>query len=92
MSEDDKHTWHVTIRRNADNVVRVYDMKLGPWKGEGDDYWFSEGNWSCDCNRMAGFLSAGAEGEPDEVPCGDGAYSIVSITQDDDTTVLYSEE
>ncbi len=88
----DKHVWHVTIRRNADMAVRVCDMNLGPWKGAGDEYWFEEGNWSCDCNRMADFLRAGGEEEPDDVPCGDDGYTILGITQDDDPTILYYED
>lgn len=80
----------VTIRRNADGVVRTLTMDL-PWRG--NDYWWSEGNASCDCNRPNWFREAGGEDhlEGHGICPGSGAYDIVSITIPDGT-VVYGED
>lgn len=78
----------VTLRRNADGVERTVSVDL-PWNG---DYWWREGNASCDCNRRNFF--AEAAGEPrdfvTEGRCGDGGFTVLSITIPDGT-VVYKE-
>lgn len=76
--------YFVDIRRNEDGVVHRYTDDL-PWE---DDYIWSEGNYSCDCNRALFF--ARAVGEEDEnVSCGDSAYSLRCV--DADENVLYED-
>lgn len=81
---------NVDIRRNADGVVRRFVDK----NYYGDFNW-SEGNYSCDCNRHLFFERAGGV-EPYEDPdylgdCTDGKYSVritdyadILLYQDDD--------
>lgn len=78
MTEDDYtfETVKVEIRRNADNVVRVYEDKY--WLS---DFIWSEGNYACDCNRHLFFERAGEGVEPLNDPnfsndCSDGRYSV----------------
>lgn len=83
---------HITIRRNADGVIRtVHWLDWIPWK-ESDVFWWSGGNYSCDCNRKDNFDRAGGDPVQDESECGDDAYTVLSITQDDDPTVLYADD
>lgn len=78
------------IRRNADSVVRDYPTT---WdvvdEFEVDEYLWSEGNYSCDCNRALFFARAG--GEPDPVrPCGEVAFSVQIVGTDG--KVLYQDD
>lgn len=63
----------VEIRRNADGAIRTH-ADSGPWD-DANEYGWTEGNFSCDCNRALFF--ARAVGDPDpNIPCGDDGYSI----------------
>ncbi len=80
----------VQIRRNSDGAIRSYVDKYD-W----DDGWiWTEGNFSCDCNRYLFFARAAGLSEDqvdkdDPNQCGDEAYSIkVTAT---DGAVLYDE-
>lgn len=87
-------SYKIAIRRVADSVVRVYHSDL-EWREEPDahmkrlgmeqspdEYWWTEGNGGCDCNRALFFEYAGSDREPAErcaeldPPCGEGAYAI----------------
>lgn len=56
--------------------------------GEFQDYIWSEGNYSCDCNRALFFARAGGEDDPNH-DCGSGAF-LVEITGTDGS-VLYRD-
>ena len=44
---------------------------------DGDWFWWSEGNYSCDCNRELCFLRAGGETpEISDVECSEGKYTV----------------
>ena len=63
--------YQVLIKNNKTNEVRKHEEK-----GDFDDnteYWWSEGNMSCDCNRHLMFE---ADDEDTDVKCGDDLYSI----------------
>ncbi len=90
------HTHHVTIQRVSDGLTRVYTSK-GERRWDGGLEWFwSEGNFACDCNRghcfaLADPATPAPQLSSDNYPCGDGGYRILSVTQDDDPTVLYRD-
>lgn len=66
----------VVIRRNSDGLTRVCPQQHD-WDGaDGDWFWWSEGNMSCDCNRALEFARAGGEPEP-EVMCGDVLFDVL---------------
>lgn len=73
------------IRRNADGVVRTMPETFNNY------YLWSDGNYSCDCNRALFFARAVDEAEPDEPPCGETAY-CVQLTAADDGRLLYEDE
>jgi hypothetical protein len=73
------------LRRVSDGVERTVVDETGFSIDDGDVedairsvvYQWSDGNYSCDCNRALFFARAGGEEEP-EVECGEGAYAIVA--------------
>lgn len=69
----------VTIRKNETgeevDVPEPWSLPREQDDEDSIDYWWSEGNGSCDCNRYLYFERAkGAS--PDEAKCGDGRYGI----------------
>jgi hypothetical protein len=78
----------IEIRRNSDGVVRSY-FDSYEWQG---DYMWTDGNYSCDCNRYLFFMRAAGEDEGDLIAdrCGDGGYSV-RIT-DARGNVLYEDD
>jgi hypothetical protein len=86
----------VTIRRNEDGVERTSPNTFGEWHktdpryGEDytDEFLWSDGNYSCDCNRKI-YWSRFA-GEPDgDIECSHCKYSV-RIT-DGDKNILYCD-
>ena len=61
------------IRRNSDGVIAT-DV----WKDwEYNDYWFEDGNASCDCNRWLFFERAiGNKPDIDNAECSGDKYSL----------------
>jgi hypothetical protein len=84
----------IAIRRTTDNLVRTYQGTEWRRKTEGwSDYIWSEGNFSCDCNRHDFFERAADpdyEGDEDE-PCGDERYSIEYIKNLETGEIIYTE-
>jgi len=95
--------WHsapelfeVHIRRMSDGVDRVYrDVGWIDEPGEGPswpEYIWTEGNFSCDCNRAIFFARAGGESEPGpETTCGESAFRIAKVVKIATGEVLFSE-
>lgn len=69
------------IRRESDGVIRPYE---NDYYGE---FIWSEGNYSCDCNRAIFFANTD---EDDECECGDTRYTVRIIAKDG-SGVLYDE-
>ena len=58
--------YKVAIRNNETKEIRFEVMERDWFKNgpEGDYYWWTEGNFSCDCNRRMSFnRAAGMTGE-----------------------------
>lgn len=73
--------YDVLIRRNADGLGRVRRIDWN-WNknGEGGDmYWWTDGNFGCDCNREWEFQRAGGEPISDDPVCGGSRYTVVKI-------------
>lgn len=51
------------------------------------DYCWTEGNFSCDCNRADFFKRAAGEKENDDEPCGDMAYRVPRLIFEDGTEI-----
>ena len=77
------------IRRNSDGLVRQYQCE---WPVDySDEFLWSEGNYSCDCNRYSFFQQAANEPEPADIACGSSAYTVLSIELRDGM-IVYSEQ
>lgn len=64
----------VKVKRIASGEVRELaadgDFEQGPRFG------WSEGNYSCDCNRHLAFIGWPQGGDTDAFPCGQDAYAV----------------
>lgn len=69
----ERYTVDILEVATGEVVRRGMDL---PWD-DGSIYWWTEGNYSCDCNRRMEFMR-GKELDPDdaETECGDGAYRV----------------
>lgn len=74
----------VLIRKNETGEERLRRIDLD-W-GEGSEYWWQEGNMSCDCNRANEFLRVKGAGNLDH-PCGFAAYTVPWAELPDGTRV-----
>lgn len=87
------------IRRNADGLVRRCPQEMD-WD-DGDVFWWTDGNFGCDCNRGIEFdcTDPGTEGtEPlplkdwdefkDSYPCGNEAYTVLGCEVGDRTVLI----
>ena len=82
-------SYSVFIRDNNTKEVREY-VEEREWSS---DYIWSEGNYSCDCNRAVFFAEAGKEDVAPawEQPCGDCAYSFIDIKLENGNSVWPKE-
>ena len=75
------------IRRNADGVTAT-DV-WSDWKFS--EFWWSDGNASCDCNRELFFVRAqGGNDREADIACSEGRFSV-RLSDADSGQVLYDE-
>ena len=63
---------HITDTTTGETRVVFRDWE---WD-DGADFWWSEGNFGCDCNRGNEYHDGG------ENPCGDGRYTVRCVSID----------
>jgi hypothetical protein len=86
MSE--KINFEVAIRCNESGETRIYRYDCEPEYADSQEFYWSEGNAACDCNRALHFAWVKEEDDPDR-ECGDSAYDVVSLKKGGE--VIYSE-
>jgi hypothetical protein len=77
-------SYTIRIRNNATGEIR----QSPPYDFEWSEFWWTEGNMACDCNRHFEWLRAGGPvptGETHE--CGEGAYTVIDATLSDGSVV-----
>lgn len=92
--------YKVAIRKNATGEIRIAEMDFEWDKGNDstDLFWWTEGNFGCDCNRYLEFERAGGHDPDDDVPddqqqeCGHTAYSVLYAEMPDGKRVPIDEE
>jgi hypothetical protein len=94
-------TYKVEIRKNATGEVRVCQMALEWDKGDGrtDIFWWTDGNFACDCNRGTVFDDAGGvdtasmtdEEDALAYPCGMAAYTVIRAILPDGTVIAIDD-
>lgn len=87
---EDGRPIRVEITQVATGEMRVHES-TGWWEnGRFEPYIWSEGNFSCDCNRRLFFERAAAGDDWDgPAPCGSSAFTV--RVMDMDGTVLYED-
>ena len=81
------YTVHMTDTKTGESrTIKADDLwDFGDEYGAYSQFWWEEGNMSCDCRRHDLFFGTYSEG-----PCGDGRYTVRCVS--DDGEVLYTEE
>ena len=71
----------MTIVRVEDNALSTYCAEDYGFKS---DYIWSEGNYSCDCNRELFFARGRGEPEPanENLRCTDGRFLVLVVAED----------
>lgn len=91
---------NVEIRDTKQNLTRIYNYEWG--EDAFSDFLWSEGNYSCDCNRSLFFQRAAGkpemevlksdESDPDYSDCNTGPNRFKLTICDDAGVVLYHED
>ena len=84
--------YFVTMRDTETQEERTFSMDGIEW-GDGSDFWWSEGNYSCDCNRHLEFQEAktGVRPMDDNISCNGERYTVICIKLEDGTKVYGPE-
>lgn len=82
----------IEIAKKETGEVRHYRDEFFDCSAESaSEFLWTEGNYSCDCNRALFF--ARANGEPDPlVECGEVAYTAIKAICDDGTVVILDDD
>lgn len=87
MTHEDQHYFaHITDTMTGE--TRICDMGDILW-GEGSDYWWGQGNFSCDCNRSMKYFGDEID---DEVSCNHEDNRFHAKCVDDSGEVLYEDD
>lgn len=69
--------YKVCIRKNETGEERIRTMKTLNWKDH-SLFWWTEGNFGCDCNRELEWHRAGGEEiDLDDAKCSDGRFAVL---------------
>ncbi|MDE2100575.1 MAG: hypothetical protein KGL39_25250 [Patescibacteria group bacterium] len=74
------------IRKNETGEIRRCSVDM-EWEGQ-SMFWWTEGNFGCDCNRELMWLRSNDEDEPEETTCGDSALDVLGIELGDHTLLV----
>jgi len=81
----------VKIKKNETGEIRECKMEFDWFKENGDDYfWWTEGNFGCDCNRHNEFRRANGESWQD-IECSSHLYTVIEAILPDGTRIPIDE-
>lgn len=83
-------SYFVEIRNNATGVVRKCEFDFA-WDKEGSEFCWTEGNFSCDCNRAQFFAQANGEDDPNR-HCGSTQYTAIKSVLPDGTEIPLDDD
>jgi len=69
-------TYTVTMRNNATGEVKDFVQDL-PWETH-SHFWWTDGNYGCDCNRY--LVWNDYPDEDDDTPCGHTMFTVLHAT------------
>ncbi len=81
-----QQTYTVKIRCNDTGEVVNYHVSQ-EWDDEITLFLWTEGNWSCDCNRQRFFFLAKGIDAPTNITCSDGKYTVIKSMLPDGRTI-----
>lgn len=87
-------SYQVAIRQNATGEIRMHEIDFTDWgkpDGYTDLFWWTDGNFGCDCNRKASFYNVGIDEPGMDFPCGHEAYSVLYAILPDGKKILIDE-
>jgi hypothetical protein len=87
--------YKVAIRKNDTQETRMYEVDFTDWEnqyGTNDLFWWTEGNFGCDCNRGDSWHRAGGEPTEIEYPCGGDLFSALYAVLPDGSKIPIDEE
>lgn len=84
--------YSISIRNNKTGEIRRYAFDFD-WHGS-SEFWLTDGNYGCDCNREMAFMKAGSEicDEDFHYKCGDSRFTIVDATLEDGSVIKIDDE
>ena len=87
--------YDVALRKNDTGEVRICRQNID-WDTSNDCghvYYWTEGNFGCDCNRELTFLRAGGETPAlDDVECGESRFTALYALLPDGRKVMLDDE
>jgi hypothetical protein len=78
-------SYRVLLRDNQTNKEQWY-VNESPW-GEGSYFLWTEGNYSCDCNRHI-FFEIAADRDTGDCPCGEIRYTAICAEANGERIIL----
>lgn len=73
------------IKRLSDGLIR--EVRKSDWQNS-SGFWWTDGNYGCDCNRDLEFMHAADEQSQEDASCGDMKKYVVQIVLDDKSIPL----
>lgn len=90
--------YKVAIKSNATREIRLYDLGRECHWNDASYFLWTQGNYSCDCNRELSFIRAGGPGSDDDphhnnldTECGHDRYSILYAELEDGTHIEFDD-
>lgn len=80
--------YKVRIKNNETEEIRERTMDLD-WH-EASYFWWTDGNFGCDCNRRAEFIRASGRQPTEEewdLPCSTGDFTVIDVLLEDGTLI-----
>lgn len=77
-------TYKVAIQNNETKEIRMHS-ESNEWVS---DFWWTEGNGACDCNRRIMFDEAGGDEEDPNNECSDHLYTVLYADLEDGARVI----
>lgn len=74
---------HITDNQTGESKIVLMDLD---WFDH-SVYWWTRGNFSCDCNRGDTFYA----GEDVDIPCGFTRFTVLKVVFKDGTEILIDE-
>lgn len=83
----------VRLRRNSDGEERVYFTEF-PHAAETLAFYWTEGNFGCDCNRELAFAwAAGIDTDDMDVECWpEGRFTVMELVTEDGRVLVRDDE